>query len=129
MYSDKPDRRDDLVKLFKQTKKDYFNSLDLEIIKTKANSITINNVTYTNPLFGNYMRDSDLIDNSWNQRDLINDIYFVSSKNKEQARRDFASLLEVFLLHASLKYQIKIDVHEVKRVAREIADHLLIIKY
>ena len=129
IYSDKPDRRDDLVKLFKQTKKDYLNSLDLEIIKTKANSITINNVTYTNPLFGNYMRDSDLIDNSWNQRDLINDIYFVSSKNKEQARRDFASLLEVFLLHASLKYQIKIDVHEVKRVARAIADHLLIIKY
>ena len=129
MYSDKPDRRDDLVKLFKQTKKDYLNSLDLEIIKPKANSITINNVTYTNPLFGNYMRDSDLIDNSWNQRDLINDIYFVSSKNKEQARRDFASLLEVFLLHASLKYQIKIDVHEVKRVARKIADHLLIIKY
>lgn len=129
MCSDKPDRRDDLVKLFKQTKKDYLNSLDLEIIKPKANSITINNVTYTNPLFGNYMRDSDLIDNSWNQRDLINDIYFVSSKNKEQARRDFASLLEVFLLHASLKYQIKIDVHEVKRVARKIADHLLIIKY
>lgn len=129
MCSDKPDRRDDLFKLFKQTKKDYLNSLDLEIIKTKANSITINNVTYTNPLFGNYMRDSDLIDNSWNQRDLINDIYFVSSKNKEQARRDFASLLEVFLLYASLKYQIKIDVHEVKRVARKIADHLLIIKY
>ena len=129
MCSDKPDRCDDLVKLFKQTKKDYLNSLDLEIIKPKANSITINNVTYTNPLFGNYMRDSDLIDNSWNQRDLINDIYFVSSKNKEQARRDFASLLEVFLLHASLKYQIKIDVHEVKRVARKIADHLLIVKY
>lgn len=129
MCSDKPDRRDDLSKLFKQTKKDYLNSLDLEIIKTKANSITINNVTYTNPLFGNYMRDSDLIDNSWNQRDLINDIYFVSSKNKEQASRDFASLLEVFLLRTSLKYQIKIDVQEVKRVAHEIADHLLIIKY